>query len=151
MYNSWICINAYLDFVSISIIDIICNWQVCTRFISLSYSYLEEIINVLYPYHIDNRLKQVLNGDGYGCWDWYMHIQWWMVLLRMMTIMIIIFNLDIECLKVKAYVQWCDNETINFQGSRFRIKDQKSKTTMTMSSSKLLYQCDNCWAPISLT
>jgi hypothetical protein len=67
MYNSWICINAYLDFVSISIIDIICNWHVCTRFISLSYSYLNEIINVLYPYHIHNRLKQVLNGDDYGC------------------------------------------------------------------------------------
>lgn len=44
------------------------NLHACTRFISLSYSYLDEIINVLYPYHIHNRLKQVLNGDGYGCW-----------------------------------------------------------------------------------
>jgi hypothetical protein len=69
MYNSWICINAYLDFVSISIIGIIHNWQVCTRFISLSYSYLDEIINLLYPYHIHNCLKQVLNGDGYVCQD----------------------------------------------------------------------------------
>ncbi len=54
MYNSWICINAYLDSVSISIIGPICNWQVCIRF----NPYLTHIqINInIFPYHIHNLL-----------------------------------------------------------------------------------------------
>jgi hypothetical protein len=35
MCNSWICINAYLDSVSIFIIGLVCNWQVCITFIIL--------------------------------------------------------------------------------------------------------------------
>jgi hypothetical protein len=47
MYNSWICINAYVDFVSVFIIGLIHNQQVCTTFISLSYTYIVGIQNVL--------------------------------------------------------------------------------------------------------
>jgi len=52
MYNSWICINAYLNSVSISIIGPICDWPVCIRF----NPYLTHIqINInIFPYHIHN-------------------------------------------------------------------------------------------------
>jgi hypothetical protein len=42
-FHTWcqICINAYVDFVLIFIIGLIHNQQVCTRFISLSYTYLD--------------------------------------------------------------------------------------------------------------
>ncbi len=58
MYNSWICINAYLDSVSISIIDPICDGQVCIRF----NPYLTHIqINInIFHYHIHNCLGRVM-------------------------------------------------------------------------------------------
>ncbi len=44
IYSSWTCINAYSDSVSIFITGFIHDQQVCIRFISLSYSYLDKTL-----------------------------------------------------------------------------------------------------------
>lgn len=60
--------------------------------------------------------------------------------------MIIIFisGLDIDCpFRVKVYVKWCNNATINFQGSRFSTKDFKDNNGHVFVKKNLLTW--ECW------
>ncbi len=113
MYNKWICINAYLEFLSIFIIGPIHNQQVCTKFISLSYSSLNGTLTY-YILLMIFKIAMVIT-------------QWWQLwiprLIYAYLVMYVWPKNGVKCflwMKAKSLVQLYgrDVEAMVFQGHR---------------------------------